>query len=208
MSKLFTPGPVMMEQHILAIGAKQLPYNRTHEISQLTYDILEDLSYLFQTSGSIVILTASGTAAMEASVLNFLDGSDTVLVINGGTFGQRWVTLCEVHEIAFEQLTLDAGHDIDYERLTKLLSSHKFTAILINAHETSTGQLYDIEAIGKIAHEFGVFTIVDAISTLCADKFLMDEWGIDVSIASSQKALSLPPGLSFVAMITSILNTG
>ncbi len=202
MNKLFTPGPVVIEEHILAIGAQQPPYNRTNGFSQLTHEILNGLSYIFQTSGQVAILTGSGTAAMEAAVLNFLDKSDNALIVNGGTFGQRWCDLCHIHEVPFKELTLEAGDDVDLEQLTQRLSSEKFTAILINAHETSTGQLYDIESISQIARNFGLFTIVDAISTICADQFLMDEWGIDVTILSSQKALALPPGLSFVAMNT------
>jgi len=189
-----------MEEHILAIGAQQPPYHRTKEFSQFTHEILNGLSYIFQTSGPVSILTGSGTVAMEAAVLNFLDKSDNVLVINGGAFGQRWCDLCHIHKIPFKELTLDAGKDVDLEQLTKRLSSEKFTAILINAHETSTGQLYDIESISQIARNFDLFSIVDAISTICADQFLMDEWGIDVTILSSQKALALPPGLAFVAM--------
>jgi len=202
MKKLFTPGPVVMEKHILAIGAQQLPYNRTDNFSQLTHEILGGLSDLFQTNGPVAILTSSGTAAMEAAVLNFLDSSDHVLIINGGTFGQRWCNLCDIHRVPFKELRLDAGKDVDLQQLTNRLASEKFTAILINAHETSTGQLYDIESISQIARNFGLFTIVDAISSICADPFLMDEWGINVTILSSQKALALPPGLSFVAMST------
>ncbi|MCP4475726.1 MAG: alanine--glyoxylate aminotransferase family protein [Gammaproteobacteria bacterium] len=202
MKKLFTPGPVMMEAHILALGAQQPPYNRTEEFSQLTHEILQGLAYIFQTKGPVAILTGSGTAAMEASVLNFLDASDNVLIINGGTFGQRWCNLCDIHRVPFKEFLLDAGQNIDLEKLTHYLASEKFTAILINAHETSTGQLYDIESISQITKNFGLFTIVDAISTICADEFLMDKWGIDVSILSSQKALALTPGLSFVAMST------
>jgi len=203
--KLFTPGPVTMEKHILAIGAQQPPYNRTDEFSQLTHEILNGLSYIFQTGGSVAILTASGTAAMEAAVLNFLDTSDNVLIVNGGTFGQRWCTLCDIHGVPFKELTLDAGKDVDLEQLNKRLGCEKFTAILINAHETSTGQLYDIKSISEIARNFGLLTIVDAISTICADQFLMDEWCIDVTILSSQKVLALAPGLSFVAMSTRAL---
>lgn len=200
MRKLFTPGPVAMAAHILAIGAQQLPYNRTDMFSHLTHEILKGLSYVFQTRGSVAILTGSGTAAMEAAVLNFLDISDPVLIINGGTFGQRWCKLCEIHQIPFKELLLDAGKNVDLEQLTQRLASEKFTAILVTAHETSTGQLYDIESINRIARNFGLFTIIDAISTICADLFLMDEWGIDVTILSSQKALALPPGLSFIAL--------
>ena len=205
MKKLFTPGPVIIEAHILAIGAQQLPYNRTEQFSQFTHEILNGLSYIFQTSGPVAILTGSGTAAMEAAVLNFLGTSDNVLIVNGGTFGQRWCNLCDIHRVPFKELTLNAGKDVDLEQLTQRLSSEKFTAILINAHETSTGQLYDIKSISQIARNFGLFIIVDAISTICADQFLMDEWCIDVTILSSQKALALAPGLSFVAMSTRAL---
>jgi len=203
--KLFTPGPVAMEKHILDIGAQQPPYNRTDEFSQFTHEILNGLSYVFQTSAPVAILTSSGTAAMEAAVLNFLDTSDNVLIVNGGTFGQRWCNLCDIHQVPFKELTLDSGKDVDLEQLNQRLGCEKFTAILINAHETSTGQLYDIESISRVARNFGLFTIVDAISTICADQFLMDEWCIDVAILNSQKALALPPGLSFVAMSTRAL---
>jgi len=203
---LFTPGPVPVEKHILDIGSRQLPYNRTTEFSRLTEEILGGLKYVFQTSGSIAILTGSGTAAMEASVLNFLHAEDKVLIINGGTFGQRWCDLCEAHSIPFEELILNPGEDVNLEGLEKRLSEQNFTALLINAHETSTGILYDIEAIGKITHALGLFFIVDAVSMICADPFQMDEWHVDVAILSSQKALALPPGLSFVAMNSQALD--
>ena len=198
--KLFTPGPVPIEAHILAKGAEQPPYNRTQDFSKFTHEILQGLGDVFQTTGPVAVLTGSGTAAMEAAVLNFLDASDKVLIINGGTFGQRWCDLCRVHAISHVELKLNAGEDVDLDRLSQTLSREKFTALLINAHETSTGQLYDIEAIGRITREFDLLYIVDAISTICADPFLMDDWHVDVTILSSQKALALPPGLSFIAM--------
>lgn len=198
--KLFTPGPVSIEKYILAKGAEQPPYNRTPEFSQFTHEILEGLGSVFATSGPVALLTGSGTAAMEAAVLSFLDTSDKVLVVNGGTFGQRWCDLCRIHAIPYEELKLNAGKDVDLKRLSQILSSEKFTALLINAHETSTGQLYDIEAIGRITLKFDLLYIVDAISTICADPFDMDDWHVDVTILSSQKALALPPGLSFIAI--------
>ncbi len=198
--KLFTPGPVPVAEHILAKGAEQPPYNRTPDFSRFTEEILQGLGYLFQTRSPVAILTGSGTAAMEAAVLNFLDESDNVLIVNGGTFGQRWCDLCDVHSVSYTKLKQDAGEDIDLDRLSGVLSGEKFTALLINAHETSTGQLYDIRSIGRVAKEHNLFYIVDAISTICADPFLMDDWNVDVTILSSQKALALPPGLSFVAI--------
>lgn len=197
---LLTPGPVPVASHLRAIGANQPPYNRTREFSSITREILSGLQGIFQTDGAVALLTASGTAAMEAAVLNFLGASDHALVINGGTFGQRWCELCDVHSIAYDEYKLPFGADVDLSHLAELLSTRRFTALLVNAHETSTGQLYDTDAIGALTQEYGLFYIVDAISTICADPFFMDDWRIDVALLSSHKALALPPGLSFVAM--------
>lgn len=201
-NKIFTPGPVPVEEHIRAIGAGQPPYNRTDEFSHLTHEILYGLKHVFQTSGEVALLTGSGTLAMEAAVLNFLTTSDKVIVVNGGTFGQRWCELCKIHSIPFREIKLEAGADLDLDRLREMCGEENFSAFLINAHETSTGQLYGVQAIGKIVRDFGLLYIVDAISTICADPFQMDDWNVDVAILSSQKALALPPGLSFVAMGT------
>ena len=189
-----------MSTRTLAIGALQLPYNRTEQFSQITFEIIKDLKYLFGTQGDVVIFSASGTGAMEAVIFNFLDQSDKVLIVNGGVFGQRWVDLCIQHKIPFEQIILDPGQPISLEALDYRLSSQEYSTLLINAHETSTGLIYDTKAIGKLTQKYGVFFVVDAISTICADIFMMDEWHVDVSLLSTQKALALPPGLSFLAL--------
>ena len=189
-----------MSARTLAIGASQLPYNRTEQFSQITLEIIESLKYIFATQGDVVIFAASGTGAMEAVFFNFLDQSDKVLIVNGGTFGQRWVNLCIQHEIPFEQICLDPGQPISLEDLDRRLSSQEYSTLLINAHETSTGMIFDTKAIGRLTRKYGVFFVVDAISTICADVFMMDKWHVDVSLLSSQKALALPPGLSFLAL--------
>lgn len=148
----------------------------------------------------MVLLTASGTAAMEASVMGFLKPDDKALIVNGGTFGQRWVDLCQRHSVPFKELKLDAGKTPSPEAIEKSLRDFSCNVLLINAHETSTGVLYDVAKIGQVARRLGVFFVVDAISSICADPFLMDEWSVDVAILSSQKALALPPGLSFIAL--------
>lgn len=198
--RLFTPGPTAISQHILDLAAHQLPYNRTESFSQLTFEILDGLKYLFATRGDVVIFAASGTGAMEASVFNFIHREDRVLIVNGGTFGQRWVDLCAYHDIPFTEINLTPGADVPIEVLEQKLSAGNYSTLLLNAHETSTGQLYDTRRIGELAHERGVLFIVDAISTLCADPFEMDDWHVDVCILSSQKGLALPPGLSFLAL--------
>jgi len=197
---LFTPGPTKIHKNILDLGSLQLPYNRTEKFSELTYDIFKGLKYLFQTKGDVVILTASGTAAMEASVLNFLTEEDHVLIINGGTFGQRWVELCQLCEIKYKEIVLNPGEELSCDILNEKIKKMKFSALMINAHETSTGVLYNLKEIGELTRKENIFLIVDGISTICADPFFMDDWNIDVALLSSQKALALPPGLSFIAM--------
>lgn len=198
--RLFTPGPVPIEEHLRDIGGQQIPYHRTEAFSEFTHELLRGLEYVFQTKGSVALLTSSGTAAMEAAVLNFLSASDKVLIINGGTFGQRWCDLCDVHSVPYQEYPVPLGGDIDPTHLDTLLADHSFTALLVNAHETSTGHLYDVQGMGDTARRHDVFFIVDAIASICADPFFMDEWHVDVALLSSQKALALPPGLSFVAM--------
>lgn len=186
-------------RHLLALGNQQPPYSRTREFSQLTYSILEGLGYIFQTAGPVMLLTGSGTAAMETVVLNFLEDDDNALVLNAGTFGQRWCDLCTVHGLSHESLRLEAGEDLDLDSLATALSNN-VSILFATAHETSTGELFDLEAIGRLTRRLGILFVVDAISTVCADHFLMDEWNIDVAVLSSQKGLALPPGLAFVAM--------
>jgi len=198
--KIFTPGPTKISDQILKIGSQQLPYNRTQDFSALTYEIIDGLKYIFQTKEDVVILTSSGTGAMEATVLNLLGRNDHVLIINGGTFGQRWVNLCKIHNIPHDEIKLNYGESLCIDLLSSKLSDSKYTSLLINAHETSTGVLYDIESIGELTNKHQVMFIVDGISSICADPFLMDQWHVDVALLSSQKALALPPGLSFIAL--------
>jgi aspartate aminotransferase-like enzyme len=198
--RLHTPGPVPIAAHIRAIGAQQVPYNRTKEFSDFTHEIVTGLKHVFQTEGQVALVTGSGTAAMEAAVLNFLGATDRALIINGGTFGQRWCDLCELHSVPYDEYLIPLGTDIDLAHLGELLSTNRSTALLVNAHETSTGHLYDIPSLGALARSREVFFLVDAISSICADPFSMDDWQVDAAVLSTQKALALPPGMAFVAM--------
>jgi len=197
---MFMPGPTPVAEDILRMGSWQPPYNRTQSFSELTLEILEGLKALFNTRGEVVILTASGTGAMEAAAKGCLLPEGRALIVNGGVWGQRWVDICRANGLPFEEIQLASGTTVDPGDIEARLMGGSFDALLINGHETSTGVLYDLPAIGEIARRYNALFIVDAISTVGADEFQMDDWGIDVAILSSQKALALPPGLSFVAL--------
>lgn len=198
--KLFTVGPVEAFPETMAVYQNGFPYFRTEEYGSMVRNCMQLLADLLGTeyNNNIIYLTASGTAAMEASIENCLSQTDKVLVINGGSFGQRFCQLLAWHNIPFDSINLKWN-----EQLTKnhLMPYEKrgYTSLIVNLHETSTGQLYDINMLADFCKKNQMYFIVDAISTFLADNYEMDKYGIDVTIFSSQKGLSLSPGLSFVA---------
>lgn len=199
--KLFSVGPVEMDPDILQVGSQQPPYFRTEEFSQINLGICRRIKKFTNTSekSETVILTGSGTAAMEAAVINIFNKEDNVLIISGGSFGQRFVEICNIHGIRNTVIRLNQGETLKREHLDKYCGKG-FTGLLINAHETSTGVYYDLPMVGEFCKKENLFFVVDAISTFLADPYYMDEWNIDVTIISSQKALAIPPGLSFLVL--------
>ncbi|WP_096190266.1 pyridoxal-phosphate-dependent aminotransferase family protein [Evansella halocellulosilytica] len=197
--KLFTVGPVEMEQSILELGGKQPPYFRTEEFSSIMLNVNSLMKSLVFTdkSSKLAILTSSGTGAMEAAVLNVFSSLDKVLIINGGGFGQRFSEICERYNIPFEELILNFGEQIN-EDLLERYDNRGFSGMLVNIHETSTGQLYPINLIANFCKRNKMLLVVDAISSFLADPYYMDLNSIDVTIISSNKGLAVSPGLAFV----------
>ncbi len=197
----FAVGPVQMAPEILQVGAQPVPYFRTGEFSALMKEN-ERLLVEFAGAGEgsrAVCLTGSGTAGMEAMVVNFLDASDKVLVIDGGGFGHRFVELCRIHRIRTEVLRLHYG-EILTEKHLEAYEGAGCTAFLVNLHETSTGVLYDARLIHSFCERNGMMLLVDSISSFLADPFSMEELGVDVMMTSSQKTLALPPGLAVLVL--------
>ena len=205
--KLFTVGPVEMDDEIKAIGGEQVPYFRTQEFSNLMIDadnMLRDFMHAGANSKSIY-LTASGTGALEATVINCLNQDDKVIVINGGTFGHRFVDLCEIYGIQHTDIVLTFGEKLEEKHFNKL-NAKEFTALLVNIDETSTGQLYDIKLIADFCKKNNLLLIVDAISSFLCDQYDMEKYSIDATIISSQKGLCIAPGLSVVVLSERMLN--
>jgi len=196
---LFTVGPVEMFEETKEIGIKQLPYFRTKEFSEVNNRIAENFRTLLKTDteSKVALLTATGTAAMEASVLSTFSKNDKILVIVGGEFGKRFAEICRIYHLNYEILLLERGKTLDEIDLKKYLHTG-ITGILVNLHETSTGVLYHGKLLGDFSRRIGAILVVDAISTFLADDYKMDEWNIDITIVSSQKALALPPGMAAV----------
>lgn len=197
----FTVGPVMSDDVVRAVGAEQVPYFRTSEFSSIMLEN-EKLMKQFAKAGDdarTVFITGSGTASMEATVMNVFDKTDKVLVVNGGSFGHRFVELCQIHDIPYEEIKLEPGKALKTEQLAAY-NNKGFTGFLVNVHETSTGVHYDMEMISEFCKRNSLFLVVDAISSFLADDFDMKGLGVQVMITGSQKALACPPGVSIIVL--------
>jgi len=196
---IFTPGPVKMSDEILEIGAKQTPYFRNSEFSEVTFACEKDLLEIANApeGSKVIFLTASGTAGMEAAVMNLLNENDNALVVNGGGFGARFVEICATHTVPHTNFKVKNTNLSDIETLAP---NDSYTALVVNGHETSIGLLYNLNAMGDYAAKNNLLYIVDAISMLLTDPLDMQQSNIDVVIASSQKGLALPPGLTMIIL--------
>jgi len=197
----FTVGPVQMEEEIRRIGAEEIPYFRTPEFSSLMKENERLMKQFMEAeeNARAVFLTGSGTAAMEAAVINLFTKEDRLLVVNGGSFGARFVKICRIHQIPCTEIVLEPGKALKEEHLAPF-QGKGYTGFLVNVHETSTGVLYDMDLISRFCRENDLWLVVDAISSFLADEFRMKAWGVDLVLTGSQKALALPPGMAVLVL--------
>lgn len=197
----FTVGPVQSSEIVCKKGSEQIPYFRTEEFSKV---MLENEKYMLKYSkaplgSKAVFMTCSSTGAMEAVVMNCFTMEDKVLIIDGGSFGHRFVELCKLHKIPYIALKLRPGKQLTREKLYEY-DGHGFTGLLVNIDETSTAVLYDSMLLGEFCKKNGMFFVCDCVSAFLADPFDMAECGADVMITGSQKALACPPGVSIIIL--------
>jgi aspartate aminotransferase-like enzyme len=199
---LFAPGPTSVPPEILLDLARPVLHHREAEFLAALSTVRQGLKYLFQTSGEVIILSASGTGGMEAAVANLFRTGDRALVVSGGKFGERWAEICRAYGVEAVSLEVPWGEAIKPSDVADALARDgSIRGVCVQACETSTGAAHDVRALGEIvkAHPHVVF-IVDAVSALGAVDIRTDEWSLDAVVAGSQKAMMLPPGLAFVAL--------
>jgi len=198
---LLTPGPTQVPPEVLLRMSQPLIHHRTPEFSQLFAEVQSGLQWLFQTRQDVLILAASGSGAMEAAVTNTCSPGDSVTVVNGGKFGERWLKICAAVGVHTEEIKVEWGHAVSVDRVAQALRRQPNTkAILMQASETSTTALHPVKEIAALTQDTETLLVVDGITAIGAMDIPMDQWGIDVLITGSQKALMLPPGLAFLAL--------
>ncbi len=198
---LISPGPTPVPEDVLLEMARPVIHHRTPQFSEIFRECSEGLKRLFKTEQTVMTLASSGTGAMEASVTNLFSPGETVLVVNGGKFGERWGKIAEAYGLAVEWLNVEWGQAVTVERVAEALDKNSaISAVLTQGSETSTTVAHPIEAIAKLTKDTDRLLIVDGITCVGVVDTPMDEWGIDVLLTGSQKALMLPPGLAFIAL--------
>jgi aspartate aminotransferase-like enzyme len=195
------PGPTPVPSNVLLAMAQPMLHHRTPEYEALFLEVRTGLKRLFQTSQDVVPFTSSGTGALEAAVCNTLSAGDTVLVLRAGKFGERWEEICRAYGVTVIPMDAPFGHTVPPSAFAEALRRHpEAKAVLVQHSESSTGVLHDVKGIAAVTRATPVILIVDAVSSLGIADLRMDEWGVDVVVAGSQKGLMLPPGLSFCAL--------
>ena len=200
-SKLFTPGPTKVPGAVLSAVGKQVLHHRSPEFSEKVRHVQGELGRLLQTHNDTLLFTCSGTGMMEAAVANLLSRGDKAICVNNGVFGERWVDICKAFGVEAIDVALEWGKSMEADALAQVVSAHPDAkAVFVIHSETSTGALNDVEAMAAVLKGHDAIMVVDATSSVGCHEIRMDEWGIDVVVAGTQKALMTPPGLSFVAL--------
>ena len=199
---LMTPGPTPVAPETQLAMAQPMIHHRAPAFMEILEQVRADLKYLFQTEQEVLMFAATGTGAMEGAVANTLSPGDTALVIEGGKFGERWAELCKVYGISVDLIKVEWGYAADPQEVARRLDANPaIKAVFVQANETSTGVQHPVQELAQITMKRpGTILVVDAISALGGYPLPMDEWGLDVVVAGSQKAMMLPPGMAFAAL--------
>ena len=194
--KLFTPGPVEVPWQVLHKLSEPLIHHRTEEFRAIHLATVRNLQQIMKTENPVVVLTASGSGAMEASLANLTRPGGAVLVIVIGKFSERWKELGEAFGLDLVVLEGTWGEPMDPARVEQAFADNPGIDTVFTTHsETSTGVLQDVQRISEIAHANNALMVVDGITSIGCHDVRVDEWRLDVIIGGSQKGVMSPPGL-------------
>jgi len=200
-NRLFTPGPTPLLPAAQTAMASFTAHHRTGDFKALFQRVLSDLKEFIGTKNDVLVLTCSGTGVMEAAVTNLTSPGDKVLVLTAGKFGERWTGLAKTFGCNVEVLSAPYGETFSLDEIRARMTP-EIRSVFLQGTESSTGVRHDLQGITKIVRERGGETllVVDAITGLGTTHLDVDEWGIDMMIGGSQKALMMPPGLAYCAV--------
>ncbi len=195
------PGPTPLPESVLEAMKRQMINHRGPEFAQLIGEVTEQLKYFYQTENDLLILTASGTGAMEAAIVNTCSPGEKVMAITIGNFGDRFAEIAKRFGTDVTKVEISAGQAADPDDIARRLDADPgITTVLVTQNETSTGVTNHMEALARVIKQRGKLLIVDGISSVGSIDMKTDEWGCDVVLSGSQKGWMAPPGLAFASI--------
>ncbi|MBP1749501.1 MAG: Soluble hydrogenase, small subunit [Deltaproteobacteria bacterium] len=199
---LLAPGPTQIPPEVLLKMAEPMIHHRNPVFETVVEEVRAGLKFLFGTQNEVLIFAASGTGAMEGAITNMLSPGDKAIVVRSGKFGERWAEICQAYGVTSINIDLPWGDKLDPSIIEEALKANPDAkAVYTQATETSTGTIFPTEEIARIVRNYpGTLMVVDGITGVGVIPLPMDEWGIDILIGGSQKALMLPPGLAFAGV--------
>lgn len=198
---LITPGPTPIPPEVSSKEGLPILHHRTHEFGEYFVEVLEGLKYVYQTRNDVLLISGSGTGAMEAAVANLLSPGDTAIVATSGAFGDRWMKICEAFGAKVVPVKAEWGYAIDPSDVEKALkATPQAKAVFCQHTETSTGVVNDIRRFAQLTGNTPAILVVDAISGLGGQDLQTDNWKVDVVVSGSQKGLMTAPGLAMVSL--------
>ena len=201
---LFTPGPTPVPPEVLAATAEPIVHHRGSDFRLVYERTLLRLREVFRTQSDVLLFAASGTGAMDSAVSNLCGPGETVAVVSHGSFGERWIAICEQYGLDVHPIRYEWGETPDPDEVGAAVRESGAGIVLCQQSDTSTGVVSDVRAIKAAVGE--PLLVVDAISSLGAVPLEIDAWGIDVAVSGSQKALMCPPGLAMVSVSSRALD--
>jgi aspartate aminotransferase-like enzyme len=181
--------------------SRPLIHHRTGEFRRIHREVIEGLQWLMRTENPVLVLTSSGTGAMEAALVNLTGPGDKVLVTVMGKFSQRWKEIAEAYGLDVVVVEAKWGDPVPTEKVKEALAANPDVGVVFTTHaETSTGVLQDVKTMAELARDHGALIVVDGITGVGCEELETDDWGLDVVIGGAQKGVMTPPGLAYLSL--------
>jgi aspartate aminotransferase-like enzyme len=194
--RLRLPGPTTVPERVRLAMARPAINHRGPEFAEILGEITRGLQRLMGTSNDVLVLTTSGTGVMEAGLANALSPGDKALILNNGQFGERFMQIAAALGIAVDSIEAPWGEAVDAAALADRLQGADYRAVIAVHNESSTGAVTDLAAIGAVVARTPALLVVDSVSGLGGIAMKQDDWGVDILVSASQKALMCPPASS------------
>ena len=198
--RLFTPGPTDVPAEVLIEMAKPIFHHRTARFREMFTAVNDGLKKLFLTTNDVITIAGSGTAGMEAAMACSIPRDKKVLVAQGGKFAERWVKVAKAYGMQLDEVKVEWGTGISPDLVKEKLATGQYGAVVVVHSETSTATACDLEAIAKVVRATDAILIADCITSAGTLPLRTDDWGVDIVVTGSQKALMLPPGLALLSV--------